>query len=252
MRQRRPLRSGRARGRRQVDDVPAHGGGRAGQGVRARPHQRLRALPHRRAAGARRAAPVTRGRAVRLRAGTGSGARLRAPWPLAVAQLDGGVGLRGARVAGVMSLSWLSPRAQLVGAARYSPALFTEVAQNYTVPLRPGAIDTQVAKYLAGAVPAAGGGGAVECRDAESVPAASPRKHAPPCSSGRQEACVHAAAPCPWDSSAVHRDVAAGARCGVVTAARPRAQMRTATARPASRASRRSAGWAGAWCAGTP
>ena len=44
-------------------------------------------------------------------------------------------------------------RAQLVGAAGYSPALFTEVAQNYTVPHRPGAIDTQVAKYLAGAPP---------------------------------------------------------------------------------------------------
>lgn len=40
-----------------------------------------------------------------------------------------------------------------MGAAGYSPALFTEVAQNYTVPHRPGAIDTQVAKYLAGALP---------------------------------------------------------------------------------------------------
>jgi len=29
--------------------------------------------------------------------------------------------------------------------------LFTEVAQNYTVPHRPGAIDTRVAKYLAAA-----------------------------------------------------------------------------------------------------
>ncbi|KAK9834189.1 hypothetical protein WJX81_006932 [Elliptochloris bilobata] len=38
---------------------------------------------------------------------------------------------------------------KLVGAVGYSPALFTEVAQNYTVPHRPGAIDTQVAKYLA-------------------------------------------------------------------------------------------------------
>ena len=39
-----------------------------------------------------------------------------------------------------------------MGAVGYSPALFTEVAQNYTVPHRPGAIDTQVAKYLAGAL----------------------------------------------------------------------------------------------------
>ena len=42
--------------------------------------------------------------------------------------------------------------AQLLGAAGYSPALFTNVAQNYTVPHRPGAIDTRVAKHLAGAV----------------------------------------------------------------------------------------------------
>ena len=32
----------------------------------------------------------------------------------------------------------------------YHPALFTEVAQNYVVPHRPGAIDTNVAKYLVG------------------------------------------------------------------------------------------------------
>lgn len=38
----------------------------------------------------------------------------------------------------------------LLGAHDYDPALFTEVAQNYTVPHRPGAIDTRVAKHLAG------------------------------------------------------------------------------------------------------
>lgn len=38
----------------------------------------------------------------------------------------------------------------LVGAHGFSPALFTEVAQNYIVPHRPGAIDTNVAKHLAG------------------------------------------------------------------------------------------------------
>ena len=38
----------------------------------------------------------------------------------------------------------------LLGAQGYDPALFTEVAQNYTVPHRPGAIDTRVAKHLAG------------------------------------------------------------------------------------------------------
>lgn len=38
---------------------------------------------------------------------------------------------------------------KLIGAHGWTPALFTEVAQNYTVPHRPGAIDTRVAKYLA-------------------------------------------------------------------------------------------------------
>lgn len=38
----------------------------------------------------------------------------------------------------------------LIGAQGYDPSLFTEVAQNYTVPHRPGAIDTRVAKHLAG------------------------------------------------------------------------------------------------------
>jgi len=63
---------------------------------------------------------------------------------------------------------------QLVGAARYSPALFTEVAQNYTVPHRPGAIDTQVAKYLAGARPGADGGRAAWGCAAGRPPAAPP------------------------------------------------------------------------------
>lgn len=40
----------------------------------------------------------------------------------------------------------------LMGANGYTPALFTEVAQNYTVPHRPGAIDTHVAQHLAGAL----------------------------------------------------------------------------------------------------
>ena len=42
-------------------------------------------------------------------------------------------------------------RLQLVGAAGWSPALFTEVAQGYRVPHRAGAIDTRVAKHLASA-----------------------------------------------------------------------------------------------------
>lgn len=41
----------------------------------------------------------------------------------------------------------------LVGAAGYTPALFTDVAQHYKVPHRPGAIDTNVARYLAGGQP---------------------------------------------------------------------------------------------------
>ena len=40
-------------------------------------------------------------------------------------------------------------RAQ-VGAHGYTTALFTEVAQNYVVPHRPGQIDTRVARHLAG------------------------------------------------------------------------------------------------------
>lgn len=40
---------------------------------------------------------------------------------------------------------------QLRGSGGFSPALFTRVAQNYTVPHRPGAIDTRVAKHLAAA-----------------------------------------------------------------------------------------------------
>ena len=38
----------------------------------------------------------------------------------------------------------------LTGAQGYTPALFTDVAQHYSVPHRPGAIDTRVARYLAG------------------------------------------------------------------------------------------------------
>ena len=45
----------------------------------------------------------------------------------------------------------VTERVRLIGAEGWSPALFTEVAQNYTVPHRPGAIDTRVAKYLAAA-----------------------------------------------------------------------------------------------------
>ena len=42
----------------------------------------------------------------------------------------------------------------LIGAGGYTPELFTNVAQHYTVPHRPGAIDTRVAKHLAGISPA--------------------------------------------------------------------------------------------------
>ncbi|KAG7670407.1 hypothetical protein Ndes2526A_g00159 [Nannochloris sp. 'desiccata'] len=45
----------------------------------------------------------------------------------------------------------ITEKIPLVGATGWSPGLFTEVAQNYTVPHRPGAIDTRVAKYLASA-----------------------------------------------------------------------------------------------------
>lgn len=45
----------------------------------------------------------------------------------------------------------MTKRLRLIGAARYAPELFTEVAQHYKVPHRPGAIDTRVAKHLAGA-----------------------------------------------------------------------------------------------------
>lgn len=42
----------------------------------------------------------------------------------------------------------VTERLPLVGAAGFYPALFTEVAQTYRVPHRPGAIDTKIAKYL--------------------------------------------------------------------------------------------------------
>lgn len=38
---------------------------------------------------------------------------------------------------------------RLVGGHGFNDALFTEVAQSYVVPHRPGAIDTRVAKHLA-------------------------------------------------------------------------------------------------------
>jgi glycerol-3-phosphate dehydrogenase len=44
----------------------------------------------------------------------------------------------------------------LVGAKGFTPALFTDVAQHYKVPHRPGAIDTSVARYLAGVLVAPG------------------------------------------------------------------------------------------------
>ena len=51
-------------------------------------------------------------------------------------------------------LPWAGPcgthHLSLIGTAGWNSALFTEVAQNYTVPHRPGAIDTRVAKHLAG------------------------------------------------------------------------------------------------------
>ncbi|GAB4813967.1 hypothetical protein N2152v2_001013 [Parachlorella kessleri] len=51
-------------------------------------------------------------------------------------------------VAGLHSAPSVTATLPLLGAEGYYPALFTEVAQNYTVPHRPGAIDTRVAKYL--------------------------------------------------------------------------------------------------------
>ncbi|KAK9808809.1 hypothetical protein WJX72_004100 [[Myrmecia] bisecta] len=39
---------------------------------------------------------------------------------------------------------------KVVGARHYTPAMYAEIAQNYVVPHRPGAIDTVVAKHLAG------------------------------------------------------------------------------------------------------
>lgn len=54
-----------------------------------------------------------------------------------------------ARLARLSTRPCVTEKVKLVGADAWSPALFTEVAQNYTVPHRPGAIDTRVAKYLA-------------------------------------------------------------------------------------------------------
>ena len=57
---------------------------------------------------------------------------------------------RAAAVADLSAGPCVTERLRMVGAAGWWPALFTEVAQTYTVPHRPGAIDTRVAKYLTG------------------------------------------------------------------------------------------------------
>lgn len=54
-----------------------------------------------------------------------------------------------ARSAQLSAQPCVTERLKLIGGEQWRPALFTEVAQNYTVPHRPGAIDTRVAKYLA-------------------------------------------------------------------------------------------------------
>lgn len=56
-----------------------------------------------------------------------------------------------ARVGNLNARPCVTERVPLIGAVGWHPALFTEVAQNYIVPHRPGAIDTRVAKYLASA-----------------------------------------------------------------------------------------------------
>ena len=48
-----------------------------------------------------------------------------------------------------MALPCATAGLRLVGGHGYTSALFTEVAQSYVVPHRPGAIDTRVAKHLA-------------------------------------------------------------------------------------------------------
>lgn len=48
-----------------------------------------------------------------------------------------------------MALPCATTGLRLVGGHGYTSALFTEVAQSYVVPHRPGAIDTRVAKHLA-------------------------------------------------------------------------------------------------------
>lgn len=64
----------------------------------------------------------------------------------------------------------------------YHPALFTEVAQNYVVPHRPGAIDTHVAKYLVGECARRGAGRAgvlSDCSLPSKLSSGSARRSAP-------------------------------------------------------------------------
>ena len=49
-----------------------------------------------------------------------------------------------ARVAGLKAGPCITERVMVVGSKGWSPNTFTEVAQNYVVPHRPGAIDTRV------------------------------------------------------------------------------------------------------------
>jgi len=53
-----------------------------------------------------------------------------------------------ARVAGLKAGPCITERVMVVGSKGWSPNTFTEVAQNYVVPHRPGAIDTRVAIHL--------------------------------------------------------------------------------------------------------
>lgn len=75
--------------------------------------------------------------------------RLMAEDAIDAAVEAGGLGSAAHGAAGPSVRPCRTRRLPLVGAVGYSPALFTEVAQNYTVPHRPGAIDTRVAKHLA-------------------------------------------------------------------------------------------------------
>ena len=150
----------------------------------------------------------------------------------------------------------------LMGAQGYTPALFTDVAQHYRVPHRPGAIDTRVARYLAGE-PRLISESAMRSdmslkRAGQAIQRVSWVRPAVYSTQLCIMRYVHATARAavayrdrdPADEQTLGQHPYQAAACDLRVACP--AQRRMATERSRSRASRRSRSWASGWCGGTP